>query len=345
MRVFITGGDGLLGANLVRLLLDRGYQVRVLVHPESRAVSLNGLDIERVPGDLCDPKFDLAAAVSGSSAVFHCAAVTDWWATPALTWRVNLEGTRNLCEACVAAGTARLVNVGSASSFTPGPITAPGDETGGFPAFYRDVPYMASKHEAAELVRGYVRQGKLDAVIVAPTFMLGPHDARPSGGEAIRRFLTHGMKYVPRGGRNFAYAPDVAAGCLAALEKGAPGEAYILGGRNMNYFDFFSLAARVTHRPPPKTVLRDRTVFTLGWLSEMAGRLRGTQPQFNRMIARFGVRDLYYSPQKALDTLGMPQTPAEKAIEDAVQALVDYGHIVVDPDGTARSTRPGAGPA
>jgi dihydroflavonol-4-reductase len=338
MHIFVTGGDGLLGANLVRLLLARGDRVRVLVYPGSNATSLNGLDIERAPGDLCDEQFDLAGAMSGCDAVFHCAAVTDWWATPELTWRVNLDGTRNLCEACVNAGVLRLVNVGSASSYTPGPIDAPGDETTGFPDFYRDIPYMASKHAASDLVRGYVREGRLDAVITAPTFMLGPHDARPSGGEAIRRFLTKGMKYVPKGGRNIAYAPDVAAGCIAALEKGRTGESYILGGRNMNYFDFFALAARVTKREPPKKVLRDRTVLTFGWLSEMSGRLSGKQPKFNRMIAQFGILDLYYSHQKAIDELGMPQTPTEKAVADSVQALIDYGHIVMDEAGNATAT-------
>ena len=335
MQIFVTGGDGLLGANLVRLLLARGDSVRVLVYPGSNATSLDGLDIERVPGDLCDTSFDLAGAMAGCDAAFHCAAVTDWWATPELTWRVNLDGTRNLCEACVNAGVLRLVNVGSASSFTPGPIDAPGDETTGFADFYRGVPYMESKHEAADLVRDYVRDSKLDAVIVAPTFMLGPHDARPSGGEAIRRFLTKGMKYVPKGGRNFAYAPDVAAGMIGALEKGRTGESYILGGRNMNYFDFFSLAARVTQKEGPKKELGDATILTFGWLSEMAGRIQGKQPQFNRMIAKFGILDLYYSHQKALDELGMPQTSTEKAVEDSVQALIDYGHIVMDEEGNA----------
>jgi dihydroflavonol-4-reductase len=333
MRAFVTGADGLLGSNLARLLLERGDAARVLVYPGSTSTSLDGLDLDRAPGDLLDPGFDLAGAMAGCGAVLHCAAVTDLWAPEDLTRRVNVEGTRRVLDACLAANVRRLVFVGSASSFEPGALDAPGDETGGFPAAYRGVAYMESKHEAAELVRQYVRERGLDAVIVAPTFLIGPHDSRPSGGEVIRRFLTRGMRYVSRGGRNFAYAPDVAAGMLLALEKGRTGETYILGGQNLTYLDFFTMAARCLGGRPPKGALSDRSILRMGALAETAGKLVGKRPQFNRTIARLALLGTYYATRKAVEELGMPQTPTEVAIEESAGALRQYGHVDLARDG------------
>ncbi|MFP4499666.1 MAG: SDR family NAD(P)-dependent oxidoreductase [Candidatus Hydrogenedentota bacterium] len=327
MRVFVTGADGLLGSNLVRQLLARGDAVRVLIYPGSTSTSIDELDLERIEGDLLDDGFDLAAAMADCDAVFHCAAITDLWAPADFTRRVNVEGTRRLLDAALDAGAGRLVFVGSASSFAPGSIDAPGDETGPFPELYRGVAYMESKHEAAELVRNYVGERGLDAVIVAPTFLLGPYDSRPSGGEIIRRFLMKGMRHVSHGGRNFAYAPDVAAGAIGALDKGRTGETYILGGQNMDYFAFFTLVARCVGGVPPKRALDDRTIRRFGALVETLAKLSGKKPQFNRTIARFALEGMYYTSQKAVKELGMPQTPTAAAIEESVGALRAYGHV------------------
>ena len=327
MKVLVTGADGLLGSNLVRRLLETGYTVRVLIYPGSTSRSLDGLEIERIEGDLCDPVEELANAVRGCDGVFHVAAITDLWADPELTWKVNLEGTRNILDACVTANVRRVLFVGSASSFEPGTMEKPGNETGGFPDIYRGMAYMESKYQAMELARAYATNGKLDVVIVAPTFLLGPYDTRPSGGELVRRFCEKGMSATAPGGRNFAYAPDVAEGARLAFEKGRVGETYLLAGENLTYLDFFGRVGKLTGQDGPKRVLAPQIILAAGSLASLVGKLTGRRLMFNKHIARFSLYKTYYTAAKAIEELGMPQTPVETAIRESVRSLLAYGHL------------------
>ena len=327
MKIFITGADGLLGANLTRQLLARGDTVRALIFPGARLPALDGLAVERVDGDLLDEKFSLAGAMAGCEAVFHCAAITDMWADAAFTRRVNVDGTRRILDACLEAKVRRLVMVGSASSFTPGPLSKPGDESAPFPALYQGVPYMESKHEAAELTRQYVRERGLPAVIVAPTFLLGPFDSRPSGGEMIRQFLQQRMTATSPGGRNFAYAPNVAGAMIAALDRGRIGETYILGGANLSYFDFFNRVAAIAGAPPVKRVLPGVVLLAAGHAASAVGDLLKKKMVFNKDIARFSLVETFYNPEKARRELGLAETDIDTAIEDSIRSLRQYGHL------------------
>ena len=327
MKIFITGADGLLGSNLVRELLDQGHEVRALIYPGSNSRTLEGLALERIEGDLLGQNFDLAAALAGCGAVFHCAAITDLWATPELTWQVNLEGTRRLLETSLAARIKRFVFVGSASSFEPGPLEKPGDETGGFPAVYRGAPYMESKHAAAKLVREFARERGLPALIVAPTFLLGPFDSRPSGGELIRQYVSKNMGVATPGGRCFAYAPDAARAMAAALTKGRLGETYILGGHNLTYLDFFSRVAEIAGCKPPKRVIPAGLILIAGRIASLAEKVLRRRLLFNRELARFSLVGAYYSSDKAIRELGMTLSPVETAIADSLNSLKQFGHL------------------
>lgn len=323
----MTGADGLLGSNLVRRLLETGYTVRVLVHPGSTSRSLEGLEIERVVGDLCGPLEEISSAVHGCDGVFHLAAITDLWADSELTWKVNLEGTRNILDVCVAANVRRVLFVGSASSFEPGTMEKPGNETGGFPDMYRGMAYMESKYQAMKLACAYARGGKLDLVIVAPTFLLGPYDTRPSGGELVRRFCERGMPATAPGGRNFAFAPDVAEGARIAFEKGRVGETYLLAGENLSYQDFFGRVGQLTGRDGPGRVISPQIILAAGTIASIAGKLTGRRLMFNKQIARLSLYKTYYTAAKAIEELGMPQTPVETAIRESVRSLLAYGHL------------------
>lgn len=326
-RAFVTGGDGLLGSHLVRQLLGHGIAVRVLTLPGAESPTLDGLDIERVAGDLTDPTTSLVDALSGCDYVFHCAAITALWEKPDRIWQVNLESTRRLLDACLVEPVQRFVFVGSASSFAPGTIDSPGDEAGGFPELHRGLPYMESKHEATRLVQRYAAERGLDAVIVAPTFMLGEHDWRPSSGELVRQFVRWSLPMVPSGGRSFAYAPDVAAAMIAALDHGTKGEVYLLGGANLTYLDFFTRVARLAGVSPPRGTVPAAALQGAGVLGSMVGRLTGNRKGFNRTLARLSVAGAYYSSAKAADELGYAQTPVEVGIRETLQGLMAHGHL------------------
>ncbi|MFH1150219.1 MAG: NAD-dependent epimerase/dehydratase family protein [Actinomycetota bacterium] len=323
----VTGADGLLGSHLVRRLLDRGMTVRAMIEPGSDSPTLQGLDVEKRTCDLLAADPGLAEALRGCDFVFHCAAVTDMWADPRLAWEVNLEGTRKVLDACLVNGTGRLVHIGSASSFAFGPSDRPGDETGPFPDVYRGTAYMESKHRAMQLVFEYVERRGLDAVVVAPTFMLGAYDRRPSGGELIRQFVKRGLKYVSPGGRNFANAGDVAEAAVLALAKGKAAEAYIAGGWNMRYIDFFDAVARTAGVDPPRRVLPGPLVMAAGAAGSAFSGLTRRRAVINWKMAKFSCCDTYYSSDRARDELGMTFTPVERAIEDSVESLREYGYI------------------
>lgn len=330
MKVLITGADGLLGSNLVRRLLKKDYEVRVLIYPGSCSVSLEGLDIEQIDGDISDKNFNLAKAMRGCDGVLHLAAITDIWADPDITWKVNLEGTRHILDACLSSGIKRLIFVGSASSYEAGAIDSPGDETGGYPKAHVGIAYMESKHQAAELVRTYVREKNLNAVIVTPTFLLGPHDSRPSGGELLKRFLEKGMAVTSPGGRNFAYACDVAEGVRLAFEKGRVGETYLLGGHNLSYMDFFTRVGRIAGHQGPRHILMPEIILVAGMAASLIGKLTFTKPKFNKSIARLSLLNAYYSSDKAINELGYMQTETDIAIRDSIKALVEYNHLSID---------------
>jgi len=327
VKALVTGADGLLGSNLVRALLGAGHSVRVLIQPGSRSRSLEGLPLERMEGDLLDRGNGLAAAMSACDAVFHCAAITDQWAPAEIVWKVNEGGTRNVLEACVKAGIKKLIAVGSASSFQFGTREQPGDECAPFPERYRGIAYMESKHRAAGLVKEYAAEKGLAACVVAPTFLVGPFDSRPSSGELIRQFIRRRLKFTSPGGRNFVHAGDAAAAMVSAYASGRSGETYILGGENLSYQEFFGKVARAAGLEPPKFVVPEPLVLLAGAAGSAYEKLSGRRALMNLSLAKLSVMGTYYSAAKAKTELGLAQSGIDQAIALAIASLKEYGHL------------------
>ena len=327
MKALVTGADGLLGSRLVPELISHDFSVRAFVLPQSDSPTLDGLPIEVIRGNLLD-QGSIENAIKGCEYVFHCAAITDLRAKADIVWKVNLDGTEKILKGCVKEKVKRLIYVGSASSFMFGTKEIPGDETSSFPELYKGIPYMESKKKATELVMKYINEKKVDGVIIAPTFLLGDMDFRPSSGELIRQFIKRGLRFVPPGGRNFAYAGDVAKAMVAAVKKGQSGECYITGGQNISYFDFFSKVASMTKTTkPPAMTLPFPLVLAGGALGSVADMILKKQVPFNLQLARLSVYTTYYSSKKAVEKLGMPQTEIETGIKESISSLKKYGHI------------------
>ena len=326
-RAFVTGGDGLLGSHLVRKLLAENFDVRVFVLPGSPSPTLDDLPIECVPGDLARDAGLIKESVQGCDFVFHCAAITDLWAPPELVWKVNLDGTRTLLDAAINAGVKRFIHTGSASSFAFGTLQHPGNEQSPYPSVYRGIPYMESKHRAMGLVREAAAQRKIETVIVAPTFMLGDLDSRPSSGELIRQFVARGIPFSAPGGRNFAYAPDVAEAMVAALTKAENGAVYIAGGHNLPYFDFFSHVAKIAGTKPPRLILPRPILRVIGAAGTLAGKITGKKIPLDWTTAKLATMGTYYSSAKATADLGLKTTPIEIGIEQTIAGLRAFGHL------------------
>lgn len=310
--VVVTGASGHLGANLVRALLERGAHVRVLVHQDRRA--LVGLNVECVEGDVADP-VSVERALAGARVVFHAAGLisllrTEW---PRLE-AVNVIGTRNVVDACVKVGVARLVHFSSVHALVQEPLDVPVDETRPLVDSHRCPPYDRSKAAAErEVLRGLERG--LDAVILYPTAMIGPHDYRPSHLGAVLLALARGkLPALVAGGFDWVDVRDVVEGALRAAELAPPGGRYLLSGHWASIEELATLAARITGVSAPNWVCpmalaRIGAPFATWW-----ALLSGRRPLFtsvslealrsNPSISHArATRELGYQPRPLFDTL------------------------------------------
>lgn len=326
-KAFVTGADGFLGSHLVHTLLDKSFNVRAYIQKDSTSSTLEGLPIEIVKGDLLDEGQALQNAIRGCDYVFHCAAITDRWANANLTWKVNYNGTKKVLDACLMENVKRLIYVGSASSFGFGSLDEPGDETTPLSPTYLGVPYMESKKRALNFVQKYVDKYGLDAVIIAPTFMIGPLDWMSSSGKLIRQFIKRKTSFLPPGGMNFTYVLDVVDTMIAALDRGIKGECYIAGGHNLTYKDFFSKVARIAGITPPRRVLPDTLFLVIGAFGSIWGILTRKKIAFNYWTAKHSLYGKYYSSKKAVEKLGMRQTDTETAIRKSINSLKASGYF------------------
>lgn len=229
-KVFITGATGLLGGGLCRRLLEEGAQVVGLARSAERAKDLVACGVTVVEGDLSRPNGTIAVAMQGCSLVVHCAGVMgpDFGRPRSYFRMVNVEGTRRMAEAALAANIERFVYVSSVwvYGFDAGPGTnelSPRHPSGD--------SYCDTKLEAENLVRSFVADRGLPAVIVQPTEVYGPGDR--SWTLMPLQMIKSGRMMLPDGGRGViqpVFVDDVVEGVLAAAKRGAVGEAYILGG-------------------------------------------------------------------------------------------------------------------
>src|SRR5690554_21216 len=178
MRVLVTGASGLLGANVVELLLDHDHDVNILIRKSSNTLGLASLQPKVCYGDL-DEKASMVKAAKHCKAIVHCAANTKQWGTSREEHdRINLTGTENVIEAARLSGVEKLVFVSTANTFpTLNEKTHP---------LHTD--YVESKRAAENLV---LNQDKVSAVVINPSFMIGPRDVKPSSGQAILHYMNH----------------------------------------------------------------------------------------------------------------------------------------------------------
>jgi dihydroflavonol-4-reductase len=228
MRVAVTGGTGHVGANVVRALLARGWSVRALVHDDATAI--DGLPVEHVPGDVLK-RDTLGPLFEGADLAFHLAGhiTLDGREAPR-AWSVNVEGTTNVLRAALDARVPRLVHFSSIHAYDDRPGIGPIDEERGPMVDPRRPCYGLTKAAGEQAVLEAVGRG-LDAVIVNPTGVLGPHDYRGSRmGRTLMALARGTMPVVPRAGFDWVDARDVAEGAIQAALRGRRGQRYLLSG-------------------------------------------------------------------------------------------------------------------
>jgi dihydroflavonol-4-reductase len=327
MPVLVTGADGFLGSNVVRQLLAAGRQVRCLVQPGRSSATLAGLAVDIVHGDILDLE-QMTAAAAGCEGIIHTAGSTTIWPARAPhIRRINVMGTATVIQAAIFGKVARLVHIGTANSFGFGSKNSPGDETRPYMAGRYGLDYLDSKYEAQQVVLGAVRATGVPAVVVNPTFMLGPYDSGPGSGTMIVRLARGQVPGYAAGGRCYASVRDVATAAVNALEGGEVGRCYICGNENLNYREAFSTICGVLGVRAPSMSFPPVLTKAVGLAGSAAAAVSGRPPTLSYPMASIACDEHYYSSERARRELGLPQTPVAQAVEEAVDWFRRNGYL------------------
>jgi dihydroflavonol-4-reductase len=317
-RVAITGASGLLGGNLAAELIAAGHEVVAIRRAGSKVAHLDHVPIAWREAELADTAA-LTRAFDGTDAVFHCAAavsvVRD--VTPAMT-AANVTGTANVIDAVVAARTARLVHTSSVVAVGLSTDGRPVDETAAWNFDTEGLidAYAITKRRAEEVVNA--ARDRVDAVIVNPTYMFGPLDARPSSGQLLVDVVRRRVPGTTPGYNNFVDVRDVARGMIAAWLHGRRGERYILAGHDMTYAEIIRRIAAVAGVRPPRFQIPRVAAKVFGAFGDLVERL-GREPLVNSTQIRYAYTDRFrFASDKAARELGYTFGPIEPAIRDAI---------------------------
>jgi dihydroflavonol-4-reductase len=323
----LTGATGFVGSAVARTLAARGHRLRLLVRRSSDRRNLAGIDAALVEGDLTDAA-SVGRAVAGCRFVLHVAADYRLWVPDAAAMlAANVEGTRTVMRAAMAAGVARVVYCSSVAALGLNADGAPADEA--TPVSEADMigAYKLSKYRAEQAVLDLVRDG-LPAVIVNPAAPVGPRDIRPT--PTGRMILDAARGRIPAyvdTGLNVVHVDDVAEGHALALERGAIGRRYILGSENLMLGELLALIARSVGRRPPTIKVPMGLVWPMAVAAEGVARLTGIEPMVTRDHAKMARKRMFFSSARAQAELGYAPRPAVAAIADAVAWFRQVGML------------------
>jgi dihydroflavonol-4-reductase len=310
-RTLVTGGTGFVGSHLVRMLLERGDEVRCTVRATSRLDGLEGLDVELVEADATDRRA-IRRAMRGVDRVFHVAGVTSLRRSPEFLRKANVIGTRTVLGECLRADVGRVVYTSSVAAVGPAEPGTTVDEK----HVWRPcgLPYADSKHAAETEALAAGAKG-LPVVIVNPAHCLGWGDHLRSSTDVVRRFLLRRIPAYVDGTINIVDAEDVARGHLLADELGRVGERYILGDRNYTWDRLFAELARVSgvEAPPIRLPFAGAMAFAEA-MERMPGHTLVTRTEVLGVHQRWAFRST-----KARKELGWRTRPHEETVRLSVE--------------------------
>ena len=319
-RALVTGATGFIGWHVAQHLRDAGFEVRGLARPGGTPAAVLPDGVEPITGDLRDADA-VRRAADGMDAIFHVAARYSLSRRRAAEVRaVNVGGTQVVIEAALREGVPLVHTSSVATIGIPGDGTH-GDEETLQPSSQVIGAYKRSKVEAESLVRRAVAAG-LEAYVVNPSAPIGPGDRRPTPtGQLIVDALGGRIPAYVDTGLNLVDVRDVAAGHLLALERGRPGRRYILGNAwgNMTLQQILELVHRAGGPPPPARRIPHAVAIAAAAADELVeGRILRREPRAPLDGALLARKRMFFSPQRAITELGLPQSDLAVAVADAV---------------------------
>jgi dihydroflavonol-4-reductase len=320
VKLLVTGGTGFLGTALVPLLLEAGHQVRLLQRSAAPALEALGAAVHR--GSVEDPAV-VRAALQGVEAVYHLAGRVDFDpGEPAALYALHVQGTRLLLEAAAAAGVGRVVLASTSGTVAAFEEERTGSEADPYPL--REVagwPYYLSKIYQEKTALRISRDTGLPLVVLNPSLLLGPGDARLSSTDVVWKFLKKRVPAMPGGGISFVDVRDCAQAFAAALTRGRPGERYLLSGANMTFRDFFGRLERLSGVAAPRVKLPSQVNLAGVKLLERFASWRGQEAPIDAASVAMGERFWYCDAGKAEAELGFRARDPQETLAETVRWL------------------------
>ncbi len=326
MKALVTGPSGVVGANLLRELLDAGWVVRVLLRPGPPRRALAGLEVERIEGDVLDPE-SLPDAMDGVDIVFHTAARFAYGGVDAHELdAVAVAGTRNVVRAAARAGVDRIVLTSSSVVFGSSSGPTPRDETAPFTP--EDASgYAMSKVRQERTAVETARSEGVDLVSVCPTLTVGGWDYRLAESNAIVvKYLNDPWRSTFAGGCNIVSARDVARGHRLVAERGQSGQAYILGSDNLEWSALHRTISELCGTYGPLFTASHTGAYMAAAWGEIASRFTGAPPALTRDEVRMMGRWYWYDSARAR-ALGYDPVCTREALREAVAWLLRAGRV------------------
>ena len=331
MKLFVTGTTGFVGSYVAAMAAEQGAELRLLARKSSNTGNLPK-GAELVVGDLRAPE-GFAAALQGCDAVIHVAADYRLWVPdPADMYKANVEGTRELLRLAREAGVPRVVYTSSVA--TMGFDTAGTVVNEATPVGEADMigHYKRSKWMAEQVALEAARAGQ-QVIVLNPTTPIGAMDTKPTPtGRIVVDFLNKNFPAYVDTGLNLVDVREIARMHLVALERGVPGERYILGGENLTLKQILDRLAAITGLPSPKYKVPHAVAMAYAFFEEtITGKLRGKEPRATVEAVRMGKKMMFASSAKAERELGLRVLPVEDALRAAVMWFVKNGYAPATP--------------
>ncbi len=325
MRILVTGATGLVGSAVARELASRGHAVRALLRPASRLDNLHGMSFERAAGDVLD-RASVERALDGCEAVVHSAGAAHFRPGEERSLHaLNVESVEIVLGAALRAGVHRAVLTSSVAVQGGTPAPAVLDERTPGNAERLGIDYFASKLRGERAALELAVRG-LPVCVVRPSVVLGPGDIYHSSATTVLAVARGRLRVYVRGGASFCDVRDVARGHAEALLRGTPGEAYVLGGHNLETGEFLRRVAEAAGVPTPRPIPYAAAIAAAA-MAEGWARLRGGKASMSRQLVRASGLYSFVSSAKAMAQLGYTIRPFEETLRDTLRWFLAQGRL------------------
>jgi dihydroflavonol-4-reductase len=315
-KVMVTGANSFLAGHIIIELLNRGYFVRGMMRKTARVIT-NHPKLEIFHGNVTIEE-EVIDAVEGCDILIHVAAMTDQSVAAYNTYeKVNVGGARNVIKAADRHHVKKVIYVSTSNVFGYGTKSDPGNEKLPLTGPFSRSAYSITKARAQSLFLNAFKRSDIEVTVVNPAFMIGPKDQKINSSRIILRALGKRIVFIPPGGKNFIHVRDAANGICNAIDKGKNGECYILANENLTYKEFYLKIARVTGKKIILVTLPKQLLLLIGFVGNII-RSAGINTPISLTNMQILSLCNFYSAARAIKELHLPQTPVDKAIEEAI---------------------------